>query len=406
MPIFSPAAICLPPYEPRDARWTSWAVIACDQFTSEPAYWERVRSLCGGMPSAYDLILPEAYLGTDRETEHRRGISRAMRSAAFCMREDTMVFLVRTLPDGRRRRGLVGKIDLERYDYAAHTDAAIRATEATVTERIPPRVAIRAEATVELPHVMLLSDGLLPLMEHLTAQCADAEPLYDFDLMLGGGHAAGYALEGELLSGVTAALEEYETQRAGGMVYAVGDGNHSLAAAKAHYESLKRTLGEAASCHPARYALVEVVDLREDALCFEPIYRLVTGCCVPELLRAFTEATAAVGDGQTVCAVSGEGELTRTFDHPSHALTVGTLQDFLDGYVKAHPGAACDYIHGEASLRTLARREGAVGFLMDGMPKEALFPYVTAHGALPRKTFSMGEAASKRYYIEARRITR
>lgn len=402
-PILSPARILLPPYAPDSPLWQKWAVIACDQFTSEPEYWREAAACAGGAPSALSLILPEAYLGTPEEEQQRARIRRAMTERAPWLRAypDAMIYLRRTLPDGRVRRGLVGRIDLECYDYAKGSSSAVRATEATVLERIPPRVAIRREALLELPHVMILMEDTVGLFASLEKQAAECAPLYDFDLMLGGGHAQGFLLTGGALGGVTERIAAYEAR--GGLVYAVGDGNHSLAAARAHYAALKDSLGEAALGHPARYALAEVVALEDPALEFEPIYRVVSGCDPAELLAALPVCEGASG-AQCVRAITAQGERMLRFTAPTHALTVGSLQNALDEFLASHPGASCDYIHDEAALRALARREGAVGFLFDGMAKEQLFPYVRAHGTLPRKTFSMGEARSKRYYIEARRI--
>ena len=403
-PILSPANILLPPYEPFSPLWEKWAVIACDQFTSEPEYWKEAADIAGGAPSALSLILPEAYLRTPEEDARRGMIRGAMEKCAGWLRAcpDSMIYLRRTLPDGRVRTGLVGKIDLECYDYGKGSASAVRATEATVLERIPPRVSIRREALLELPHVMLLMEDTVGLFSYLQEHSAEYACAYDFDLMLGGGHAAGFLLTGSALVGVTERIAAYES--CGGLVYAVGDGNHSLAAARAQYMALKESLGGAALSHPARYALAEVVALGDPALEFEPIYRVVSGCDPAGLLAALP--LSGEGDGaQRVRALTASGERAFSFREPTHALTVGSLQNALDEFLATHPGASCDYIHGEASLRALARREGCVGFLFDGMEKEQLFPYVRAHGTLPRKTFSMGEARSKRYYIEARRIT-
>lgn len=406
-PILSPAQILLPPYAPASAEWEKWAVIACDQFTSEPEYWEKAAQTAAGAPSALRLILPEAYLGTADEGRMRAKIACAMKELdRYWLRQypDSMMYLRRTLPDGRVRCGLIGKIDLERYDYQKGSASAVRATEATVLERIPPRVAIRSEAVFELPHVMLLMEDTDRLFDYLCEHKDSYAPAYDFELMLGGGHVQGYRISGAALDGVTARLGAYEASRADGLVYAVGDGNHSLAAARAHYVRLKESLGDAALSHPARYALAEVVALQDPALAFEPIYRVVTGCDPEDLLAAFASVSAPGAGEQTVRVVCADGEQTVSFTGKRHALTVGTLQVFLDGYMQQHPEVRCDYIHDETSLLSLARRSGSVGFLFEGMPKEMLFPYVREHGTLPRKTFSMGEARSKRYYIEARRI--
>lgn len=409
--IFSPADILLPDYPVNDARWRAWAAIACDQFTSEPAYWKEAETCAKGQMTTLSLFLPEAYLGTEKEKSHGAGIPAAMAAAEKTLRkyENAMIYLERTLPDGKIRRGLIGKIDLEAYDYAKGSSSPVRATEATVLERIPPRQAIRAAASLELPHIMILIDDKTgDVIASATAARSASPCLYDFPLMQGGGSAVGYLLAGKPLAGMLGKIAAYEKRSAGGVVYAMGDGNHSLAAAKAHYEALKASLGDGALNHPARWALCEIVALQDEALVFEPIYRVVLGADRDDFLAAFRAVTAPAkgGAGQTVTAVFGGREETRAFREPDHALTVGTLQNFIDRYTAAHPSVKCDYIHDEASLRTLAAADGAVGFLLDGMAKEELFPYVAANGTLPRKTFSMGEARSKRYYLEARKITR
>ncbi len=407
--IFSPADFLLPPYAKNDSDWTKWAVIACDQFTSEPAYWQKAESIAENVPSALHLVLPEAYLETETEKEKKSRIAREMetvQSGFLTEYKDSLLYLERTLPDGRVRRGIVGRIDLTKYDYAKGSAPAVRATEATVLERIPPRVAIRSASPLELPHVMLLMNDTEGLMSSVAAGRDAYTCLYDFDLMLDGGHAKGYRIHGEALCAVLKKLAAYESARGDGLVYAVGDGNHSLAAAKAHYENIKAKEGSAAGDHPARYALVELTALEDEALDFEPIYRVVTGCDPDDFTDALSKITAEGAGAQTVRVVTGSSDKTVFFTAPTHALTVGTLQDFIDGYVESHPGVKCDYIHDEASLLTLAARPGSVGFLFDGMAKEELFPYVLNHGTLPRKTFSMGEARSKRYYLEARKIVR
>ena len=257
--IFSPADILLPEFS--DGRdWTGYSVIACDQFTSEAAYWEEAEKLRGDF-STLDFILPEAYLGTDREAAGKARIAENMKTALSKLRchEKCMVYLERTLPDGRIRRGIIGKIDLEQYDFTPGSASAVRATEETVTKRIPPRVAVRREATVEFPHVMIFADDTKGGVVRRASDMKDSLPvLYDFDLMLGGGHVCGRLISGETLSEICAAIGEYEAERRGSVVYAMGDGNHSLASAKAFYEELKTKLGDAAADHPARWALAEI----------------------------------------------------------------------------------------------------------------------------------------------------
>lgn len=397
--IFTPAEILLP-HDP-----AHFAVIACDQFTSAPEYWDACRTFIGSAPSALDYILPEAYLGTPAETAQKETIK-----AHMCdFKPDTMipysglVYVERALPDGAIRYGVVGKLDLEAYDYTKNSRSPIRATEETVLERIPPRCKIREEATIELPHILILIDEE-PLFAYLSVMRPLLPILYDCDLMEGGGHIRGYAVTGEALTWVMQRIETYETAHKDGVVYAMGDGNHSLAAAKAHYENLKKSLGATAKEHPARYALCEITGLSEPSLVFEPIYRVLTGCDPADVLSTLGRITAPGHGDETIHVLYGDHVETLHFTDPTHALTVGSLQDFLDGYREAHPETYCDYIHGENTLRALAKEAHTVGFLFDGMTKEELFPYVAAHGTLPRKTFSMGEAKSKRYYLETRMI--
>ncbi len=400
--IFSPADIRLPKGDSKS--FEKWAVIACDQFTSEPLYWQEVTEFSKGAPTAHNLILPEVYLGTDKENEHKETIKASMKNVENDTYEvnNTFVYIKRTLPDGKIRNGIVGKVDLEEYNYNKGSKSAIRATEQTVLERIPPRCAIRSEADYELPHVMMFmndTEGVFDSLEKMAQKC---EKLYDFNLMLGGGKIEGYKVSGDELSSIMASMQAYERSREGGIVYAVGDGNHSLAAAKAHYENIKKELGADAVNHPSRYALVEVVDLNDSAIVFEPIYRIVKGCDREDLIN---KIKALNGEGeQKITMLTDEQGWDISFKTPTHALTVGTLQNFLDDYVKENKGTECDYIHDEESLKALCKDKNTVGFIFDGMAKDTLFPYAEEFGTLPRKTFSMGEAKSKRYYIETRKI--
>lgn len=407
--IFSAADICLPPYAAEDPLWQKWSVIACDQFTSEPDYWERVEKEVGDAPSAYHLMLPEAYLKTPQESEHGKKIPDFMNRLDGWTRvlQNRLVYLERTLPDGKIRRGLIGKLDLEAYEYHAGSLSFVRATEATVLERIPPRCAIREAAPYEMPHVMVFyTDPEDMILEPVRAEKDFLQCLYRSRLMEGGGAAAGYELSGKKLESVLERIAHYEEKRRqeGGVGYAVGDGNHSLAAAKAHYENKKKQLGSEALHHPSRYALVELVRLEEESIQFEPIYRLVTGCDTEDLFAALESVTEPESGGQSVTAVTAAGKKTFSFCAPPHSLTVGTLQEFLDAYMRTHPSVQCDYIHGKNTLFELTKKSGCAGFLFDGMEKDALFPYVEQGNVLPRKTFSMGEARSKRYYLELRKI--
>lgn len=384
---------------------TKWAVVACDQFTSSPAYWAECERIIGDAPSTYNYILPEAYLETEKEQSHGAKITASMNgfSADKMKSFDGILYIERTLPNGTVRHGMVGKIDLEAYDYSVGSKSPVRATEATVLERIPPRCKVRSEAVVELPHILILIDDKDGILRGLSEIKNTLTPLYDFTLMQGGGTIAGWGVAGEALTALLGKIAAYEAATAG-VVYAMGDGNHSLAAAKAHYENVKAELGEAAKDHPARYALCEITALGDDSLVFEPIYRVIQNCDPADVTAELGKLTEAGKGAQEITVIVGDKEETVHFTAPSHALTVGTLQNFIDDYIKAHHGVKCDYIHGKDTTRALAKDANTVGFVFDGMDKMELFPYVEAHGTLPRKTFSMGEAESKRYYLEMREI--
>ena len=415
---FTGADILLPDFNNVSAE--KWAVIACDQFTSEPHYWESADKAVGDAPSTLRVILPEVYLS---ETEQRiPAINSTMEvymRDILCEHPDSMIYVERVQSDGSVRRGIVMAVDLECYDFRKGADSLIRATEATVIERIPPRVAIRRDAKIELPHVMLLiDDPERTVIEPLSAEnCPDLA--YDTDLMLGGGHITGRFLSEGAKAAVSDALDALITPEAmqkrygdaslSPLLFAVGDGNHSLATAKTIYEELKATIGEKeASEHPARYALIEVVNIHDEALKFEPIYRVVFGVDSDDLLselKAYASTLSGSAEAQTVEYITSSTSGKIDFAHPDKQLTVGTLQDFIDGFMKKHPDAEVDYIHGEDSVKSLVSPT-SVGFIFSGMSKSELFKTVIYDGALPRKTFSMGHAEDKRYYLECRRITK
>ena len=287
----------------------------------------------------------------------------------------------------------MGKIDLECYDYRSGSDAEIRATEQTVLSRIPPRVEIRKNAPLEMPHVMLLFDDVKDrIFSYLAENKGAFKTVYDFTLMCNAGSIKGYLLNEEAKQTVLSMLGELKEQK-DGFLFCVGDGNHSLATAKECYNQNKNELN--------RYALCEIVNIHDKALEFEPIYRVVFGAAPEKLIDEFIKATGE-GSQKFTCVY---GDKTREISvKPTAKLAVGTLQTFLDEYAKNHPEVEIDYIHGTESLKKLASRENAVGFIFDGMQKSELFDAVNADGSLPRKTFSMGHADDKRFYIEARKI--
>ena len=408
---------------PQGAEMEKWAVVACDQFTSQPEYWAEAERIVGDSPSTLRLILPEAKLNAEDVDEHIREINATMTEYMardlFKTCPGSMVYLERTQSDGAVRRGLVAAIDLEQYDYTPGSGSLIRATEGTVLERIPPRVRVRENAPIELPHVMvLIDDPAKACIEPLGRETEQMEALYEFELMLGGGHLKGWRLKEEQINRVVREMErliapetiaeKYGLAGAAPLLFAVGDGNHSLATAKTCYENLKKRTPPAEWENlPARYALVEVVNLHDDALQFEAIHRVVFGVKPEGLLDAFREAYPNAhlgqGSGQTMEVIWAGHDEYLTVPDPTFQLAVGTLQHFLDEYLKTC-GGAIDYIHGDAVTRELGSQAGNMGFLLPAMGKDQLFKTVMADGVLPRKTFSMGHAQDKRYYVEGRRI--
>lgn len=412
---FKKADILLPGIENTDLR--KWSVVACDQFTSEPEYWEKVEKEVGDAPSTLRLILPEVYLSEAKERIPK--INATMKqylSELLVCHRDSAIYVERTQSDGSIRRGVILAIDLEQYDYNKGASSLIRATEATVIDRIPPRVAIRRDAEIELPHVMLLIDD--PDKTVIEPLANDGGGLaYDTELMLGGGHIRGRFVSEcgyEKLSAALNALASREsmlTRYGDGslapLLFAVGDGNHSLASAKAAYEEIKAQFGDKAREHPARFALAEIVNLHDDALRFEPIYRVMFGVEPKNViaeLEKYVSTLSGTAEPQVIEYIGKNIGGKLTAERPIKQLTVGTLQDFIDGYIKSHVGAEVDYIHGEGSVKALSDRDDAIGFLFEGMNKSELFKTVIFDGALPRKTFSMGHAEDKRYYLEARKI--
>ena len=394
--IFTPADILLPRAGTDMSRWSC---VACDQFTSEPEYWAEADRLAGDAPSTLRLMLPEAYLGKVDEAAEQQKIYAAMESyvnqGLFDCVENSYIYVERTLPTGNVRRGLVGKLDLERYDWAEGTSTPVRATEGTVESRLPPRAAIRAGAALELPHIMVFindpGNTLIP-------SAAGGEVLYDFELMLGGGHIRGSRAGGAEAERLRSMLDAMP----GAIKYAMGDGNHSLAAAKLCWEQLKPTLSEAErAVHPARYALAEIVNIHDPAVEFKPIHRLVTGAAAKCLAEAF-DRRCPRGGANAVSVVTRRG-----VRHIGTCLQLGELVEFTDGLIgellAAH-GGGVDYVHGDAECAGLARSSDGAAVMLPVLDKNELFPYIAAHGPYPKKSFSIGEAREKRYYLECRAI--
>lgn len=398
--LFTGADILMPDTNTVDM--TRWSCIACDQFTSEGEYWRAVEELVGDAHSTLGLFLPEIYLG--RAESAIPEINARMREYAdTCLAEhkNAMIYLRRTIPDGRVREGIVGKVDLEEYDYRKGSRASVRATEETVLDRIPPRVAIRRDASIELPHIMMLYDDVEDSLCRTLGENTDGyTPAYDFDLMMGAGHIEGYYLSADAAEYVSDFIEK---KRAEGLALCVGDGNHSLASAKALYEEIKAQIGEeAAREHPARYALCEIVNIHSSALDFEPIHRLIVDCDAAEL-TAFLADRSVSEDAHELRCVTANGESFIRVDRNEAGISVDPLQKLLDEYLSAHAGEI-DYIHGDGSLAKLAGQPNAIGIYCEPISKGGLFEAVKSGGSLPRKTFSMGVALEKRHYLEARKI--
>lgn len=416
---FYNAEILLPKFKGDKEKMKKWSTIACDQYTSEAGYWNEVEALVGDSASALRVTLPEIYLEGDTQARIK-SINETMRSYTADVLEscsDCEIYLERTLADGRVRHGLIGKIDLEEYDFNKGAQTLVRATEGTVLSRIPPRVEIRRGAMIELPHVMMLIDDRdNSVIGPLEAKKAEFEVAYSFELMQNGGAVTGYFVDSDSQKQVSSALEKlcdidaynkkYGVNEKAPMLFAVGDGNHSLASAKALYEEIKAKLGEAAKNHPARYALVEIVNIHDAALEFEPIYRVVFDTDTDKLiseLKAYAELDrGGVNEFEIECVGKNISEKI-VIKNSKEELAVGALQAFLDAYLEKN-GGKIDYIHGIDSTKTLADADNAIGFIFEGMSKNALFKSVIVGGSLPRKTFSMGEANDKRYYLEARKI--
>lgn len=413
-----------------------WAVIACDQFTSQPEYWQQVSNLVGGSPSTYHMILPEVYLNTPEETARiistRETMQKYWQTGIF--KEVGGLILVERSVAGKTRYGLMLSLDLERYDFNKGSQSLIRATEGTILDRLPPRIRIRQGAPLELPHILVLVDDPgKTVIEPLVALKASLTKLYESDLMLGSGYLTGYHVSSkELEKQVINALEalaspdvfypKYNLTRSNDvLLFAVGDGNHSLATAKSIWEKIK---GEVGPNHPARYALVELENVHDTGLEFEPIHRVCFGVradwqtslkdyfganlslvLCPDRASMLKAVESCEPPSQCFGIISQQQYFAAYIHNPKSNLPVGTLQAFLDHWVGSGGAEKIDYVHGEDVVCDLGSTEGHVGFYLPGMPKNDLFKTVILDGALPRKTFSMGEAIEKRFYMECRRIS-
>jgi len=391
---------------------SKWAVIACDQYTSQPEYWASVEKTVGDNRSALNLVLPEVYLADaeDRTKKINETMKQYLADSTLQKTvENGFVYIERTVGTGVRQ-GLLGAVDLEEYDYNAGSKSKVRATEGTVLSRIPPRVKIRENAALELPHVlMLINDSGKNIIEPLAAQKNSLRKLYSFDLMQGGGHIEGYAVEGKEAEKLREKLAQAEAE-SGEIFLAAGDGNHSLATAKSCWEKIKETLSEEEiKTHPARFSLVELVNLHSPAMQFEPIHRVLFGI-KEDIVEAFERYLELNGmslmEGNEITfTFANGGEEEFAIDGRGKLLPLAVLQKWLDKYVAKNKYLSIDYIHGRENLDKIVNEKNAVGILLQPIDKNSLFPAIKAGGVLPRKTFSIGEADEKRFYLEARRIT-
>ena len=421
----------------READWEAWAVVACDQYSSERNYWDDVRARVGGKPSTLNLIFPECYLEDPDKDERILSIQTAMRDyldrGVLSNAGEGFILVERRTPyEAEPRKGLVIAVDLEKYEYGKGSASLIRPTEGTIVERLPPRMMIRRGAPLELPHIMLLIDDPDRTIIEPLYKTRDTLPLmYDFELMTGSGHVRGWQVQGNTVLGAAAdallrladpAAFKRKYGRDGVLLFAVGDGNHSLATAKAVWEEIKQANAGKSGIdrHPARWALVELVNIYDPGLPFHPIHRALFKAdekvFLDELARhgdcsietaSRSAALAAVDEGAAehrFAILTGDGIRLVRFPRPKANLAAGTIQEFLDGYLARHPQTAIDYIHGRESLETLAGQPGNLGIYLPPIDKGGFFGTVIRDGVMPRKTFSMGEAPEKRFYIEARKI--
>lgn len=418
----------------RSMDFEKWSVVACDQFTSQPEYWKTVEQFIGDDPSTYYLILPEAFLGTEKGETHQTAVENFMHQFfehKFFRNIEGLIFVERKIESGTRK-GLMAALDLEKYDFSENSTSLIRATEGTIVDRLPPRIEIREKAPLETPHIMVfIDDPDFSVIERISDQCSGFEHLYDFELMMGGGHISSYKVGEPIVEEIVSALEnlanpvlqkeKYHSESSSTpLLFAIGDGNHSLATAKSVWEKVKRTVRQD---HPARYALVEIVNIHDPAIIFKPIHRILihTKQVMPEKVLGYFGENCTVDEvydfqnlqdmvenqndsSQKFGILNSDGYHLVELTNPPHTLAAGSIQLFLDEMIQQKAASEIDYIHGDETIQELSSHSRNTGFYLPVMNKHRLFESVIKDGPLPRKTFSMGEAHQKRYYLECRRI--
>ncbi|MCX7787523.1 MAG: DUF1015 domain-containing protein [Spirochaetes bacterium] len=401
-----------------------WAVIACDQFTSQPEIWKELEARIGDSPSTLHCIYPECYLGSADEEERIKRIQHRMKeyieSGILVETEPGMVLVERKTPH-TYRRGMVIALDLEQYDYRPGTKPLIRPTEQTVLERLPPRIKIRKGASIEFPHTLiLLNDFHAHVIDALFSLYTHTVPTYDVELLLGAGRVRGWFIRKEKVNHILMELLRKNLEH-NSFVYAVGDGNHSLASAKSFWEEMKNQVPPSQqSTHPARYTLAELVSLYDTGIQFHPIHRILhplEPSLFLEYLRTFTplqvqkahsfeELKKVVTEHPFWVGLVDQRELrTVHLLRPTTHTVTEMVQHAIDAFQSSNPTIRVDYIHGDESFHSLSTRPNTIGIYLPGLPKEQLFPLIESEGILPRKAFSIGEALEKRFYLEGRKIS-
>lgn len=418
---------------PKNIDLSTWSVIACDQYTQDKDYWKNVEEKAGNKPSTLNLILPEVYLGSpdkaDRIKKIRQSMKEYLDTGVFADAKKCFIYLERKTAFGRTRKGLVAQIDLETYEWKPFSKANIRATEATIVERIPPRMEIRKGAPLELPHIMLLVNDKDDLLVGANKPTGGRAPIYDGDLMANGGHITGWALESKVdIEGVEKALnliaEKNASPDGSTFLFAVGDGNHSLATAKAVWDEYKKEHPEDKDS-PVRYALIEIVNIYDTGLTFEPIHRVIFNIDNEALIKKLAEKLngniKALDDADKVIKavkdswanfgffyLDSEGKQKNVLlETKIKELAVARLQPEIDAFLKElqdQSKAEIDYIHGTDEVLKLGSKENSLGILLPPIAKDSFFETINGRGPLPRKSFSMGEADEKRFYLECRRL--
>jgi len=415
--IFSCADILLPKAQNMEL----WSVVACDQFSSQPEYWDALDALVGEAPSTLRLMLPEAYLESRDQFVEAEIINALMEKYlsedVFEVLPQSYIYVERTLSDGKVRRGLMGVLDLEEYDYSADSTSPVRATEGTVVDRLPPRVQVRRGAALEMPHIMVfIDDEADSVLGMLREKRESLERLYDFSLNAGGGHIRGYAVNGENAEALEKAIEALGDEadlcarygEAAPAIFAMGDGNHSLATAKKCWEEIKSTLSEEEmEKHPARFSLVELVNIHDEAISFEPIHKVVFETEPSEFIDSCEKWWAEHGGQGQNChrirLVVGDREKELSVRGLTIGRLIGCAEEFCQSYMASN-GGKIDYIHNDATAIDMGRRAGCAALLLPPMEKSELFPSIIQSGPFPKKSFSIGHAEDKRYYLECRRI--